>query len=70
MKDDSAFEKVAQKYNISKDEVIREIEKSIKIAINDPLYKEKWDKIKNGKQSVSAFELLEYITNKIKNDLR
>lgn len=65
MKYDNIFEQIAKKNNVSKQQVIKEIEKSMTVAMNNPLYKDKWDKIKNGRQEITVDDFLDWILKEV-----
>lgn len=70
MKYDYLYEKIAQNHNITKEEVVREMQKSIEMAMNNPDYADKWEKIKKGKSTVTVDEFLEYFLTEEIKDLR
>ena len=69
MKYDGIFEQVAKKNGVSKEEVKEEIEKGMKEAIDNPEYKSEWDKIKNGKDSITVEEFMDWILSEVSKKL-
>ena len=69
MEFDEVYEKVAKKNGVSKEEVIEEIKLSIKCAMENPEFKDRWDEIKGDKEEVTPDDLIKYLCIKVKKDL-
>ena len=69
MKFEDVYKRTAQQNNINQQKMIEEMQYAIDTAMNNPEFRDKWVEIKGNKDTVTPDDLIEYLVNKLTEDL-